>query len=370
MSQTRIVIIPPAASMPAPFLTFDAGGRVLQRGSLLLEDSAAAPDVRPDLRTVAVAPGADVLVRWLDLPVGGAAQVRAAARWALKDDLAGDPERTVVALGPVVGEGPRLVAAVGAGLLEAWIDYLAALGVTPGAVVPDCLILPAPADEALSAAVFGADMGLRGMDFAATVQSDLVEAVAGGRPLIRVDDPETMERLLAAAAAAPAVDLLSGLERRREVRSGGWRLAAGLAAALVVSPLILTLAAGARDQVAADRAERRTLALITETLPDAARASDPMEAARRQIAVAPPPGGLASVSAALFAAVEQVEGAELDSLSADPGQGVRATVSYPAFSDLETLRTALAASGLSMSDASTVEDGGRVVSEIIVGGAA
>ncbi len=170
--------------------------------------------------------------------------------------------------------------------------------------------------------------------------------------------------------AAPAVDLLSGLERKREVRAGGWRLAAGLAAALVVSPLILTLAVGARDQVAADRAERRTLALITETMPDAARASDPMEAARRQIAVAPPPGGLASVSAALFAAVEQVEGAELDSLSADPGRGGRATVSYPAFSDLETLRTALAASGLSMSDASTVEDGGRVVSEIIVGGAA
>ena len=55
MSQTRIVIIPPAASMPAPFLTFDAGGRVLQRGSLLLEDSAATLDVR----TVAVAPGAD-----------------------------------------------------------------------------------------------------------------------------------------------------------------------------------------------------------------------------------------------------------------------------------------------------------------------
>src|SRR3990167_3948230 len=177
MSQTRIVIIPPAASMPAPFLTFDAGGRVLQRGSLLLEDSAATLDVR----TVAVAPGADVLVRWLDLPVGGTAQVRAAARWALKDDLAGDPERTVVALGPVAGEGPRLVAAGGAGLLEAWIAYLAALGVPPVAIVPDCLILPAPADDALSAAVFGADMGLRSAHFAATVQSDLVEAVAGGR---------------------------------------------------------------------------------------------------------------------------------------------------------------------------------------------
>jgi general secretion pathway protein L len=366
MSQTRIVIIPPAASMPANFLTFDANGRVLQRGALLLEDAAATLDVR----TVAVAPGADVLVRWLDLPVGGAAQVRAAARWALKDDLAGDPERTVVAIGPVTGEGPRLVAAVGAGLLEAWIDYLAGLGITPVAIVPDCLALPEPEGEGLNAAAFGADIALRGARFAATVQPDLVEAVAAGREVVGIEDRETLERLLAAAAAAPALDLLSGVERRREAARGGWRLAAALAAALVVSPLILTVAAGARDQIAADRAERRTLALIAEIMPDAAEAADPMEEARRRLAVAPPPGGLTTAAAALFAAVEQVEGAELDSLSADPAKGVRATVSYPAFSDLETLRTAMAAAGLSMADASTVEDGGRVVSEVVIGGAA
>lgn len=370
MSQTRIVIIPPAASMPAPFLTFDAGGRVLQRGSLLLEDPATTPDVR----TVAVAPGADVLVRWLDLPVGGAAQVRAAARWALRDDLAGDPERTVVTVAPASQGGdpnaPRLVAAVSAGLLEAWVDYLAALGVRPVAVVPDCLVLPPPEDEGLSAATFGGDVGLRGARFAATVQPDLVEAVAAGRALDFVDDPERMDRLWAAAAAAPAVDLLGGIERKREERRGGWRLAAGLAAALALSPLILTVAAGARDQMAADRAERRSLALIAEALPDAARAADPVEETRRRLAVAPPPGGLAVAAAALFAAVEQVEGAELDSLSADPGAGVRATLSYPAFSDLEVIRTALAGSGLSLSDSSTVEDGGRVVSEVVIGGGA
>ena len=248
MSQTRILIIPPAASMPANFLTFDANGRVLQRGALLLEDAATTPDVR----IVAVAPGADVLVRWLDLPVGGAAQVRAAARWALKDDLAGDPDRTVVALGPAPGEGPRLVAAVGAGLLEAWVDYLAGLGVTPVAIVPDCLVLPEPEGDGLNAAAFGADIALRGARFAATVQPDLVEPVAAGRPVTGIEDRETLERLLAAAAAAPAIDLLSGVERRRETARGGWRLAAALAAALIVSPLILTVAAGARDWIAAE----------------------------------------------------------------------------------------------------------------------
>ncbi|WP_395941955.1 type II secretion system protein GspL [Brevundimonas aurantiaca] len=367
MSQTRIVIIPPAASMPAPFLTFDEGGRVLQRGSLLLED----PQTTPDVRTVAVAPGADVLVRWLDLPVGGAAQVRAAARWALKDELAGDPERTVVAVAPAArGEetAPRLVAAVSAGLLEAWIDYLAALGVRPVAVTPDCLLAPPPSGDELVAAAFGGDTALRGEGFAATVQSDLVALIAGDRRLVRIEDAETLERWLAAAAVAPAVDLLSGQERKREPGRGDWRLAAALAAALLVSPLILTAAGGLRYQAAARDAERQTLALIEARLPEAAGAPDPVQEARRLIDVAPPPGGLAAVSAALFAAVEQVEGAELDSLSAGPGKGVRATLSYPAFSDLDAIRATLTASGLSMTDQSTVEDGGRVVSEVIIGG--
>ena len=54
----------------------------------------------------------------------------------------------------------------------------------------------------------------------------------------------------------------------------------------------------------------------------------------------------------------------------DPEQGLRATVSYPAFQDLDAIREAVEAQGLSLEDTSTVEDGGRVVSEVIVGGAA
>lgn len=367
MSQTRIVLIPPSASMPAPFLIVDPQGRVLQRGSLLLESA----DARLDVRTVAVAPGADVLVRWLDLPVGGTVQVRAAARWALKDQLAGDADRMVVALGAAPTEGPRLVAAVGAGLLEAWIDYLAALGVAPVAIVPDVLVLPPPEDEdVLNGAVFAGDVALRGRGFAAAVQPDLVEAVAGARRVEMIEDAGRLETLLATAAAAPAVDLLSGVDRPRAASRRGWGLAAALAAAVVVSPLVLTLAAAARDQVAADRAQKRTAVLIAEALPDAARAADPVAEVEHRLASAPPPGGLAVASAALFAAVEQVEGAELDGLSADAGRGLRATLSYPAFGDLDEMKAALAGSGLVLSDTSTVEDGGRVVSEVIVGGAA
>ena len=365
MSQTRIVVIPPVASMPAPFLIVEEQGRVLQRGSLSLD----GPDARLDVRTVAIAPGADVMVRWLDLPVGGVAQVRAAARWALKDHLAAEADRTVVVVGSP-SEGARLTAAVSAGLLEAWVDYLGAMGVQPSAILPDSLILPQPEGERLAAATFGHDVALRGAGLAVTIQADLVETLAAGRPIDTIEDAELLERLLISAALAPPINLLSGLERPRKSADGGWRLAAALAAALLLSPLVLTLASAARDQQAADQAERRTHALIAEVSPDAARAADPAAAFERLNGTAPPPGGVASASAALFSAVETVEGAELDGMSAEPDQGLRATVSYPAFEDLEAIRTALGRHGLTLSDTSTVEDGGRIVSEVIVGAAA
>lgn len=369
MSQTRIIRIPLSASQPAPFLIVDDQGRVLQRGALTLED----PGPSLDVRTVAITPGADVLVRWLDLPVGGAAQVRAAARWMLKDQLAGDPDRMAVALGAAASEpgGARLVAAVSASLLEAWVDYLAAMGVTTQAMVPDSLTPPAPQDaETLNGLSFGGDIALRGERFAATVQSDLVAAVAGARPVAVIENPADIDALLANAALNPAVNLLGGVEKGGREAAGDWRLAVGLATALLVSPLVLTLAGALRDQAAADHARKTTLALIEQRLPQAATAPDPVAEVMRRAAAAPPPGGVTAASAALFAAVEQVEGAELDGLSADANQGLRATVSYPAFQDLETMKTAVGAFGLSLSDTSTEEDGGRVVSEVVVGGPA
>ncbi|MNN84199.1 hypothetical protein D3C81_2013310 [compost metagenome] len=58
----------------------------------------------------------------------------------------------------------------------------------------------------------------------------------------------------------------------------------------------------------------------------------------------------------------------MDSLTADEG-GVRATVTYAAYQDLEALQQVMAARGMSLTDESTVDDQGKVVSEVRVGGA-
>jgi len=365
MSRIRLILIPPSAALPATCLTLDAQGRVLTRGLVELGGPAAEP-----MRTVAVVPGADVLIRWLDLPTGSSAQVAAATLHLLRDDLAAPADRLSAALGPVAATGERrLVAVVGRGLLQTWGDYLSSLGLKADVMIPDSLVLPQPAEDgALSAAFFGADLALRGRELALSLQPDLAEAVAAGRGLERIDRADEIERLLTAAALNPPINLLAGAGRRVEADRRGWKRAGALAAALIVSPLILTLAAAGHDEWRARDAEQRAEAAARRAFSDIAPTADAVAEATRRLTTAPPPGGTTAAAAALFAAVESVEGAELDSLTADEG-GVRATVTYAAYQDLDALQQVMAARGMSLTDESTVDDQGKVVSEVRVGGA-
>ncbi len=364
MKPVRLILIPATGSQSAPFLIVGADGYVLDRGELTL-DGGAAPE---PMRTVAVTPGGDVLVRWLDLPPGSTAQGRAAAAWMLRDQVAASPDRLATVLGPPTPAGePRLVAVVSRSLIEAWTDYLAALGVRAEVFVPDVLTLsePGTADD-LSAVSFGEGMALRGRRFAATVQPDLVELIAAGRRVVPIQDPAAVERALVAAALAPPINLLDTGEREAKA-AGGWRRAAVLAALVVLSPLVLTVAGAVRDDMAAREARSGALAAIAAAAPDLARESDPVEALRRRVVSAPPPGGVTAAAAALFTAVEAVEGAELDILIADPEDGVKATVSHPAHGDMAVIRRSMAGAGMSVTETGTLEDGGRIVSDITIG---
>ncbi len=364
MSRIRLILIPPSAALPASCLTLDAQGIVLTRGVLEL-GSGYAPE---PMRNVAVVPGADVLLRWLELPSGSPAQMAATALHLLRDDLAAPSDRLTAVLGTVPTSGRRLVAVAGRSLVQTWSDYLASFGLRADVMIPDSLILPEPEDEGvLTAALLGADLALRGRELALSVQPDLAEAVAAGRAVKRIERTDEIERLLAAAALNPPINLLAGGGRRVEADRRGWKRAAALAAALIVSPLILTLAAAGHDEWRARDTESRAEAAARRAFPDIAPGADAVAEATRRLSAAPP-GGAAAAAAALFVAVESVEGAELDSLTVDEA-GVRATVTYAAYQDLDALQQAMAAKGMSLADDSTVDDQGKVVSEVRVGGA-
>ncbi|MBI2260619.1 MAG: hypothetical protein HYU62_03025 [Caulobacterales bacterium] len=365
MKPTRLILIPALNSQPAPFMVVAPDGYVLDRG-MLTPDAVERP---APMRTVAVVPGADVTVRWLDLPAGGAAQVRAAAAWRLRDDLAATSERLAVVVGPVPAPGqPRLTAVVSRSLLEAWTDYLEGLGVRADALVPDMLTLTEPEDDdAVQAVTFGDNLALRGRRFAATVQPDLADLVVGDRRVVAVEDAQAVEQALVAAARAPTVNLLDGAGREPGGGSIGWRRAAGLAAAVLISPLLLTAAAAVRDDMTARKLEAQTLEAITAAAPELAREADPTAALRRRAATAPPPGGVTAAAAALFTAVEAVEGAELDMLVAGPDDGVKVTVSHPAYSDMDDIGRRMSEAGLAVTETATLDEGGRVVSDISIG---
>lgn len=365
MKPIRLILIPTLPGQPAPFMIVAADGGVLERG-VLTPDAVERPE---PMRTVAVCPGADVAVRWLDLPAGGTAQLRAAAAWRLRDDLAATPDRVATVVGPPAGPGePRLVVVVSHGLLQAWSDYLDSLGVRADVVVPDMLTLAEPDDAGVVLAVtFGENAALRGRRFAATVQPDLVELVAGDRRVVPLQDSRIVEQALAAAAWSPAINLLDAGDRDRTASRAGWRRAAGLAAAVVVSPLLLTAAGAARDDMAARRLEAEAAAAITAAAPELARQADPAAALRRRAAAAPPPGGVTAAAAALFTAIESVEGAELDMLVAGPEDGVKATLSHPAYSDIEAINRRMAEAGMAVTETATLDDAGRIVSDISIG---
>jgi general secretion pathway protein L len=365
MKHTRLILIPSNLSEPAPFLVIDGAGIVTARGELTL----GGVEALEALHTIAVTPGADVLVRWAVLPPNSDAQARAAATWMLRDEVAGAPDRlwTVLGTPPPQGE-PRLVAMVSASLLTAWRGYLAQLGVVANVIIPDVLTLPEPVvEDELIAASFGAEVALRGRRFAATVQPDLVDLVAAGRPVVPLQGRAEIERALIETAQAPVINLLdTGASKRTAIDS--WKRAAVLAALVIVSPLVLLLTTATRDSLAAEGARSEALTLIASAAPDLIQDPDPIESLRQRAAAAPPPGGVSAVAAALFTAVEGVEGAELELLIA-ASSGIKATISYPDYSNIEPINRAMAEAGLLVTETATLADAGRVVSDITIGAA-
>lgn len=362
MTPTRLIFVPLHADLPARTWLVDGDSSLIQALDLTLETASSLRS----MRTIAIVPGADVLVRRVELAPGGAVQLRAAALWMLRDDLAASPDRLTVALGSPEKERPRLCAVVATSLLEAWVSYLATLGVIPDAILPDSLVLPEPlGDDVAVTRSRGADVAMRTNQMATTVQADLVEALSAGERQ-ELDD-EQWRVALVEVARQPPLNLLRGDERYRAQSTRRVWLAAGLAAALAVSPVALDVAAGGRDSLATSASNRRLERAVVQERPELAGQSDAVETylVRSEGRL---PDGVSAAAAALFSAVQGVEGAELDAMSAEMGRGLSATVSYPDFDGLGRLTALLAAAGYEARDESTVEDGGRVVSGLRISG--
>jgi type II secretion system protein L len=345
-------------------------------------------------RLVLLAPGEDVTLFAIDLPVRGGAQALAAARFAIEDDLAQPIEELEIALRPRNAGARREVAVVSRERLEAWTATLESLGAAAETVTPDYAALPVgpgailvvehngrvlvrgeglgfAADAALAPAVVGAVLAQR-PDDAVTLRSDRAEALLPralreGRRLEIVPAPtdaELLDLFAEGLAAGGEVDLAP---RRRGGDAGlrfkDWRLAAGLGAAAAAAFVAMLTAETFSFRAHAAAAEADAARIVARAFPDAADAAEARAALRGGGAGA----GFLTLSGLLAESVAEVPSMEIESLRFDEtGDGLAVSVVFAAYEDVQALRAAIEARGGRLTEGASRMQNGRLMGELTV----
>lgn len=337
------------------------GGEVLRHETMRPGEA----DSWAPARTILVVPGAEVAARWLDLPAASDAQARSAAGFMLAETLAAAPERQHIAVGPH-SDGPRLTAVVDAPRLQSWLDTASALGVSPDIVTPDHLILPA-SDAGLVGVNFGPLLAVRGANLALSGEPELLTAVLGDRAPTPANRLEAAA-LLAQGAEAPILNLLQGgfAPGGEPAETGSWKRAAALAALVLISPLLIAGAQIARNSGAAlsleDRADRRAVAMA----PSLRGHKDPAGEALARLEARRTAQHFLTLSAATFQVLQASGPVRMETLVYGEDGALRISVAYANYSDLDTLKAVAAQAGLDMTEDSTVTEGGRISTDLIV----
>jgi general secretion pathway protein L len=279
MPQLLLLRLPAPGQEETEWLILDEAGAptpTRQRGSLSL---AAA--VWRSGKVVVLASATQILLAEPELPPGGGTKLARAVPFALEEQLTEDVDQLSFAIGHRRGSGATPVAVVSRAVLQGWIADLSAAGLEPQAIYPDISLMPEnPGQTVLW--LENDRLAVRrpgAMPFAvelAPVREALVVASVIGDPLQASEEPkpkesailyvtredwarvqEEFEGLLEEFAslkvqllsdgplpwlargmnAADAVNLLQGEFSRTadySERWHRWRLAAGLAAALLV----------------------------------------------------------------------------------------------------------------------------------------
>lgn len=313
---------------------------------------------------VAVAPGEEVTLRWLDLPDGlTRAQAAGAAGLMAADFLAQPVEQLHVAVGR---EG--CAAFVPLGRMERWLEALQDAGVEAARLVPETLLLPPP-EEGFVCCDTGLIRLYRARAEAFAAEPDLGALLLAGRPCAE-GDGAAFEAGLASALDAAEVDLLQGrFARGRRIRidAGRARRLAMLVAALLLLTLAVQVGAILRYSLAADSAEEETRGIAAAALPRRAGVPDPARAlAARLVELRGGGAGFGATAGALFDGVKATPGVELSALSFAADGLLRTTVASDNPTAVDALRQRVESSGFAVSSGVPRSGGGRRIAELIV----
>lgn len=360
MNGTRFVFLPLGAENPATYLTCGDDGAILERGSFPHAEALAPA------HTVLVLPGCDVLARFLELPDSAPVQMTAAARLALKSEIAAPLEELHLSIGSANSGGLRPVCLIDRVVLASYMDRAAELGIVPDRVVPDHMMLKEPEDDTIHAAFFGSQVIVRGRNLAFTCEPELAWLLVGSRPVHAVEGD--IEHILATSAMAETIDLLPrdfGRKRKGAITLGSFKRVAYLAAALLLSPLALWSAEIAAGHFSARALEMRADAM-ERSLPGAVQSGDPAAYARRQLSGMKIHDRYLLATSLLFDAVAQSDGIELQSYAYRNDGVIRAVLLHAGAPEIEKLIPVLEQAGVSATSEPATDSNGRAATALIV----
>lgn len=303
----------------------------------------------PDDRLVALAPAADVPIRWRHYPDAAPAQAAVAARLdTLKDSLGDGALLHIVAGQPVEAGQAVPVAVTTHAAMTAWTDWLKARDLDPAAIIPAAAAVPPPEPGSLWSAELGGEQIVRAADHAYLSDPAIDPLIAGGRAIAPLD-ADRMRAALLLTLAAPPLDLLSGGWKPRR----SWALDPALvrqvkrlAIALLVVSLLIPIVHALRLSSDSARADDAVVAMAKKagvTAPDATAAEAELD---RRLAVAG--GGPLAFSvpaAALYGAMRDTPGVALRTLSHRTDGTLTTTLAAPRVEDINAVLLALQARG-------------------------
>jgi general secretion pathway protein L len=260
-------------------------------GATFSEPARLGEAARRAAQVVAVVPGQAVTLLSVPRIARQRQRLLQALPYAVEEQLA-QPVEDVHIVAPARIEGDQVpVACVAHADMRAWMARLDALGIQPDRMLPDMLLLPAPAAAASLARVGGRALVRSGADAGFAVEADALALMLGRvgevREVFRAEGiADLLPKLAPYLTEASALDLLAGpyRPRHRSGAAGPWRAAAVLAlAALLLGLLYQWLDYRALRQTHEALMEEAR-ALYRQVVPDAGAVPDPVRMLRAESA--------------------------------------------------------------------------------------
>ena len=339
-----------------------------------------------------VLPGDRINTHLTTLSAKNERQIRAAAPFAIEDDVASDLEDVHLALGPLVSEtGIRIVQAIDRQYMSAWLDAAKATGLALNSIVADHTLLSS-SDEACrrlqvgertlisyglwSASIDNAlkdQITLPAITEATSIMSLSPEPEADVPKIteIQVDDPLSY---LSEKTFGSTISLMQGeFEGRHESGNspldfGQWRMPAVLLASVALLLSGLTTYEGVRYRQETQNARVETESIFKAAFPDVTRVVNPRAQLRAQLGSSGSPGSdFLALNSILTSAIEANTGVDVHSIRYDVQQSqLQASISFSAYSDLAQLKEGIDGLGGQVEEGGSRQSGGRRLGEITV----